>query len=225
MAGRSSCADRAGGRMLRSLVGSLLLVLVMAFISRGATKPNVIIVLLDDVGYGDLTCHGNPIVKTPNIDRLHSQSVRLTDFHVAPMCTPTRSQLLSGRDALDNGAMNVSSGRSMMRSAITRTLADVFADGGYRTGLFGKWHLGDCYPHRPQDKGFQQAIWFPSSHMSSAPDYFNNDYFDPHLRHEDGSTKRFKGYVTDIFFGEAMTWMEQRHKAGEPFFAFLPLNA
>jgi arylsulfatase len=196
----------------------------MTIVSRGATRPNVIIVLLDDVGYGDLTCHGNPIVKTPNINRLHSQSVRLTDFHVAPMCTPTRSQLLSGRDALDNGAMNVSSGRSMMRSAITRTLADVFADGGYRTGLFGKWHLGDCYPHRPQDKGFDKAMWFPSSHIPSAPDHWNNDYFDPHLRLEDGSVKQFKGYCTDIFFDEAMQWIE-KGASDKPFFAYIPLNS
>src|SRR5690554_2068640 len=136
--------------------------------------PNVIIVLVDDQGYGDLSCHGNPHLRTPHIDRLHSQSIRLTDFHVAPMCTPTRSQLITGRDALDNGAMNVSSGRSMMRVGLP-TLAEVFASSGYRTGIFGKWHLGDVYPHRPQDRGFHRALWFPSSHIPAAPDYWNND--------------------------------------------------
>ena len=75
-------------------------------------RPNVIIIVTDDQGYGDLSCHGNPILRTPNLDRLHSESVRLTDFHAAPMCTPTRGQLLTGRDALRNGAMNVSSGRA-----------------------------------------------------------------------------------------------------------------
>src|SRR5512139_1872180 len=118
-----------------------------------AAKPNVVIVLTDDQGYGDLSCHGNPVLKTPEMDRLHHQSVRFTDFHVAPMCTPTRSQLMSGRDALDNGAMNVSSGRTMLRRGIP-TMADVFAGSGYRTGIFGKWHLGDVYPYRPQDRGF-----------------------------------------------------------------------
>src|SRR4051812_32403261 len=111
-----------------------------AWIACAAGKPNVIIVLVDDVGYGDFSCLGSPIVKTPNCDRLHDQSIRLTDFHVSPMCTPTRSQLMSGRDALDNGAMNVSSGRSMLRRGIP-TMADAFAASGYRTAMFGKWHL------------------------------------------------------------------------------------
>jgi arylsulfatase A-like enzyme len=189
-----------------------------------AARPNVVIVLTDDQGYGDLSCHGNPILKTPEMDRLYHQSVRLTDFHVSPMCTPTRSQLMSGRDALDNGAMNVSSGRTMLRRGIP-TMADIFAGSGYRTGLFGKWHLGDVYPYRPQDRGFQKAIWYPSSHISSAPDYWNNDYFDPHFRLEDGSVKQFKGYCTDILFDEAMGWMRDRAKAGEPFFAYVPLNS
>jgi arylsulfatase len=187
-------------------------------------QPNVVIVLTDDQGYGDLSCHGNPVLKTPHLDRLRDQSIRFTDFHVAPMCTPTRSQLLTGRDALDNGAMNVSSGRTMIRRGIP-TLANMFADSGYRTGLFGKWHLGDVYPYRPQDRGFHKAIWFPSSHVSAAPDYWNNDYFDPHFRLEDGTIRPFKGFCTDIQFGEAMKWMEQQAKAGEPFFAYIALNA
>src|SRR5688572_21777910 len=129
---------------------------------RPASRPNVIIILADDQGYGDLSAHGNPRLKTPHLDRLHAESVRLTDFHVAPMCTPTRSQLMTGRDALVNGGMNVSSGRTMIRREIP-TMAQVFAKSGYQTGLFGKWHLGDVYPYRPQDRGFQKALWFPSS--------------------------------------------------------------
>jgi arylsulfatase A-like enzyme len=188
------------------------------------TKPNVVIVLTDDQGYGDLSCHGNPILKTPETDRLYHQSVRFTDFHSSPMCTPTRSQLMSGRDALDNGAMNVSSGRTMLRRGIP-TMADVFAGSGYRTGIFGKWHLGDVYPYRPQDRGFQKAIWYPSSHIPSAPDYWNNDYFEPHFRLENGEVRRFKGYCTDILFDEAMAWMKDRAKAGEAFFAYVALNS
>lgn len=189
-----------------------------------AGKPNVVIVLTDDQGYGDLSCHGNPILKTPQMDRLHDQSVRFTDFHAAPMCTPTRSQLMSGRDALDNGAMNVSSGRTMLRRGIP-TMADIFAGWGYRTGIFGKWHLGDVYPYRPQDRGFQRAIWYPSSHISAAPDYWNNDYFDPHFRLENGAIRQFKGYCTDVLFDEAMGWMKEQAKAGQPFFAYIALNA
>jgi arylsulfatase len=187
-------------------------------------QPNVIIVLTDDQGYGDLSFHGNPVLKTPEMDRLAQQSIRLVDFHAAPMCTPSRSQLMSGRDALDNGAMNVSSGRSMLRRDIP-TMADVFAGSGYRTGLFGKWHLGDVCPYRPQDRGFQRAIWYPSSHVSAAPDYWNNDYFDPHFRIEDGTVRQFKGYCTDVLFDEAMGWMKERAASHEPFFAYVALNA
>ncbi len=210
--------------MLRTL---RFLFVICAFTSLPAfasTKPNVLIVLVDDVGYGDFSCNGSPIVKTPNCDRLHDQSIRFTDFHVSPMCTPTRSQLMSGRDALDNGAMNVSSGRSMLRRGIP-TMADVFRGGGYRTAMFGKWHLGDVEPYRPQDRGFEKAIWFPSSHMSSAPDEWNNDYFNPTLRLENGSKKKFGGYCTDIYFNEAMKWMRERAEAKQPFLVYLPLNA
>src|SRR5512141_1249431 len=146
-------------------------------VSAKPVRPNVLLVLSDDQGYGDLACHGNPVLKTPNLDRLHDRSIRLTDFHVAPMCTPTRGQLLTGVDALRNGAMNVSSGRTLLRRDF-RTMPEVFAANGYRTGMFGKWHLGDNYPYRPQDRGFQESIWYPCSHIGSAPDYWNNDYFD-----------------------------------------------
>src|SRR5687768_8277756 len=129
-----------------------------------ARKPNVILVITDDQGYGDLSCHGNPVLKTPHLDKLHAESVRLTDFHAAPMCTPTRGQLLTGRDALANGAMNVSSGRTLLRRGLP-TMADVFAAAGYKTGLFGKWHLGDNHPYRPHDRGFHEAVSFPSSHI------------------------------------------------------------
>jgi arylsulfatase A-like enzyme len=189
-----------------------------------AQQPNVIIVLTDDQGYGDLSCHGNPTLRTPHLDRLHAQGIRLTDFHVAPMCTPTRSQLMTGRDALDNGAMNVSSGRTMIRRGIP-TMADVFAASGYRTGLFGKWHLGDVYPYRPQDRGFHKALWFPSSHIPSAPDVWNNDYFDTTYRTETGRLVSLPGYCADVQFDEAMRWMEDTARSQQPFFAYVALNS
>src|SRR5438552_2018355 len=107
-----------------------------------ADRPNILIVLVDDAGYGDWSCHGHPFLKTPNVDRLHGQSVRFTDFHVTPMCTPTRGQLLSGLDAVRNGATSVTGGRSFLRPGLP-TLPEILAGGGYRTGIFGKWHLGD----------------------------------------------------------------------------------
>ena len=133
------------------------------------TRPNVILLITDDQGYGDMACHGNPVAVTPHMDALHDESVRLADFHVAPMCTPTRGQLFTGLDAVRNGAVNVSSGRTLLRADLP-TIADRFRHGGYRTGIFGKWHLGDNYPYRPQDRGFEESIWFPSSHINSVPD-------------------------------------------------------
>ena len=116
-----------------------------------AQRPNVIIVMTDDQGYPELSAHGNPVLQTPHLDRLHEESVRFKDFHVAPMCTPTRGQLLTGLDAARNGAINVSSGRTLLRANLP-TMADFFRDNGYRTGIFGKWHLGDNTPYRPEER-------------------------------------------------------------------------
>ena len=140
-------------------------------------QPNVIIVMTDDQGYPELSAHGNPILHTPNLDRLHGQSIRFSDYHVSPMCTPTRGQLLTGLDAARNGAVNVSSGRALLRSE-NPTMANYFGDAGYSTGIFGKWHLGANYPYRPQDRGFQESVWYPSSSIPSVPAYWGNDYFD-----------------------------------------------
>ncbi|WP_197453988.1 arylsulfatase [Caulifigura coniformis] len=188
-----------------------------------ADRPNVIVVMTDDQGYGDFSCHGNPVLKTPHLDRLHGESIRLTDFHVAPMCTPTRGQLMTGVDCLRNGAMNVSSGRTMLRLKFP-TAGDLFTQAGYRTGQFGKWHLGDTYPYRPQDRGFQETVFFPSSHVGSAPDFFSNDYFDDVYSHN-GVREKYEGYCTDVFFREAMQWMKRSAEAGAPFFCYLATNA
>ena len=186
-------------------------------------KPNIVIVMVDDQGYGDLSVHGNPVLKTPHMDRLHAESSRFTDFHVAPMCTPTRGQLMTGVDALRNGAINVSSGRTNLRRDFP-TMPEILAAAGYRTGMFGKWHLGDNYPYRPQDRGFQESIWYQSSSIPSAAGYFNNDYFDDVYQHN-GVDRKFEGYTTDVFFREAQAWMKQQAARREPFFCFLPLAA
>jgi arylsulfatase A-like enzyme len=189
----------------------------------GASRPNVILVLTDDQGYGDFSCHGNPVLKTPYLDRLHGQSVRLTDFHVAPMCTPTRSQTMTGCDALATGAYCVSSGRTFLRPGIP-TMAEIFAAGGYRTAIFGKWHLGDNFPHRPMDRGFQEAVYHPGWGITSTPDYWNNDYFDDTFRHN-GRPTRYSGYCTDVWFAEAARWIQACRRENQPFFAYLALNA
>ncbi len=190
--------------------------------AKGRARPNVLIILTDDQGYGDMSCHGNPILKTPNIDHLHAESVRFADFHVAPMCTPTRGQLMSGQDALRNKATSVTAGRAFLRRDLP-TLADLFRAGGYKTGIFGKWHLGDHYPYRPMDRGFDVAKYFLSFGLSSAPE-FDNDYFNGRY-HDNGVVKQFSGYCTDFWFSEAMKWMGERKAADVPFFCYLPTNA
>jgi arylsulfatase A-like enzyme len=201
----------------------LLLAPLASHAADTGAKPNVIIVLVDDAGYGDLSCHGNPVLKTPQLDRLHAESVRFTDFHAAPMCTPTRGQLMTGVDCLRNGAMNVSSGRVFLRREFP-TMADLFAAGGYRCGQFGKWHLGDSYPYRPQDRGFHESIYYPSSHIGSAPDFWTNHYFDDTYTHN-GRREQFHGYTTDVFFNEAIKWMGEQAAAKKPFFCYLPTAA
>ena len=185
--------------------------------------PNVIFILTDDQGYGDLSYTGNPVLRTPALDRLQAESVRFTDFHVCPMCTPTRGELLTGQDALRNGATFVCMGRSLLRADLP-TAADIFAANGYRTGHFGKWHLGDNYPYRPQDRGFQETIWHPGWGITSAPDFYGNDYFDDRYRHRD-EIEEFRGYCTDVWFEQAMAWIRRCQGSGDPFFAYVATNA
>lgn len=187
------------------------------------SQPNVVFVLTDDQGYGDLSCLGNPVLRTPCIDRLYAESVRFTDFHVAPVCTPTRGELMTGRDALCNGATFVCMGRSLLRADLP-TMADIFAANGYHTGHFGKWHLGDNYPYRPQDRGFHETVYHPAWGITSAPDYFGNDYFDDHYRHGD-DIEQYRGYCTDVWFEQAIAWMKGCQRRGDPFLAYIATNA
>ena len=203
-----------------SIITLLRLILIAGVFSQ--EFPNVILILTDDQGYGDYAIHGNPILKTPALDKLYNESVRLTDFHVAPMCSPTRGQLMTGMDALRNGATAVCQGRSMIRNDI-KIMPEYFAESGYSTGHFGKWHLGDSYPHRPQDRGFQETLHHPAWGITSLADHFGNTYWDPYLNHN-GIEQRYTGYITDILFREAMQWMKDQKEKGKPFFLYLPIN-
>jgi len=199
-----------------------------------AKRPNVIIVLTDDQGYGDLSCNGNPVLKTPNLDKLRNESLRLTDFHVAPMCTPTRGEIVTGIDCLANGAWIVSSGRSLVRKefpadsdhirAAVPTIGDIFSANGYRTGHFGKWHLGDNYPYRAMDRGFEESVTFSAWGLISAQSYWLNGDFDDHYSHN-GKTQQYHGYCTDVWFDEAAKWIKTQAGRQEPFLVYLPVNA
>lgn len=186
-----------------------------------ARKPNIIFVLTDDQGYGDLGCTGNPIVKTPHIDQFYKDSIRLTDYHVGPTCAPTRAGLMTGHYANSTGVWHTIGGRSLLRENET-TLASVLAENGYGTAIFGKWHLGDTYPYRPHDRGFQYAVVHGGGGISQAPDYWGNDYFDD-TYFVNGEPQAFEGYCTDVFFNEALHYIEQ-HKE-QPFFCYIATNA
>ena len=134
-------------------------------------RPNVILIMTDDQGYGDMSCHGNKILQTPQLDRLHDQSIRLTNFHVDPTCSPTRAALMTGRYSSRTGVWHTIMGRSLLRQDET-TMAEVFAANGYRTGIFGKWHLGDNYPCRPQDRGFQEVLVHGGGGVGQTPDFW-----------------------------------------------------
>ena len=132
-------------------------------------QPNVVIVITDDQGYGDLAFTGNPAIKTPTLDKLSKQGTLLNNFHVDPTCAPTRSALMTGRYSDRVGVWHTVQGRSMLRRRET-TMADVFKSNGYATGMFGKWHLGDCYPYRPEDRGFGHCVYHQAGGVGQAPD-------------------------------------------------------
>ncbi|HIK94751.1 MAG TPA: N-acetylgalactosamine-4-sulfatase [Planctomycetes bacterium] len=206
-------------RILRSMVALLLLFPAVA----AASKPNVVIVITDDQGYGDLSCHGNPILKTPQIDNLHSESVRLTDYHVAPTCSPTRCAFLTGHWTNRTGVWHTIMGRSMLRENEV-TMGQVFKDAGYATGMFGKWHLGDKYPYRPEDRGYTEVMRHGGGGVGQTPDYWDNAYFDGSYWHN-GTPEPVKGFCTDVFFDYAKRFIKASKKADKPFLAYIATNA
>jgi arylsulfatase A-like enzyme len=191
-------------------------------------RPNIVIVMPDDIGYGDFSCLGNPIIRTPNIDAFHHQSVRFTDFHVSPTCAPTRAALLTGRHEFKSGVTHAIMERERL-SPRAVTLAQVLKAAGYTTGIFGKWHLGDEEAYQPNKRGFDEVFihgaggigqTFPGS-CGDAP---GNMYQDPAILHN-GVFEKTKGYCTDLFFDQALSWMNSRREANAPFFALITPNA
>lgn len=203
----------------------LLLSFVFSFPSLAdcQEQPNVVIVVTDDQGYGDVAAHGNPVIKTPNIDRLISESTSLSDYHVAPTCSPTRSALLTGHWTNRTGVWHTVNGRSMLR-ANEITLGQLFKDGGYRTGMFGKWHLGDNYPYRPEDRGFTEVYRHGGGGVGQTPDVWDNAYFDGAYFHN-GEIEKAKGFCTDVFFSQANQFISRCATEKKPFLAYISTNA
>ncbi|MFI3206167.1 MAG: arylsulfatase [Clostridia bacterium] len=184
-------------------------------------KPNIVWVLTDDQGYGDLGCTGNNQIKTENIDNFYANSIRMTDYHVGPTCAPTRSTLMTGHYANSTGVWHTVGGRSLLRED-EWTIANALSENGYSTGIFGKWHLGDSEPYAPYCRGFQKSITHGGGGISQTPDFWGNDYFDDTYS-VNGVNKKFDGYCTDVFFEEGMKFIEENKE--QPFFCFIPTNA
>ncbi len=193
--------------------------------SEAADAPNVLVVITDDQGFGDLGAHGNPVLKTPELDRFAKQSAWLKNFYVSPVCSPTRASLLTGQYNYRTGVVDTFIGRSLMRPDV-KTLPEYLAAAGYRTGLFGKWHLGDNYPLRPEDRGFQETLWCQGGGLAQPSDPPQVDpktaYFDPVLK-QNGKEVKTKGYCTDVFTDAALKFVSADSK--KPFFAYVAFNA
>ena len=166
--------------------------------------------------------HGDPVLRTPHLDRLAAESVEMTRFYVSPVCAPTRAALLTGRYSYRTGVVDTYIGRAMMEPGEI-TIAEMLRDAGYRTGIFGKWHLGDNYPLRSTDQGFDESVVHRGGGIGQPSDPpAGSDYFDPILFHN-GEQKRYRGYVTDILVDEAIRWIGDG--GDRPFFAYVPTNA
>jgi arylsulfatase A-like enzyme len=189
-------------------------------------KPNVIIIMTDDQGYGDFGFTGNPHVKTPVLDNLFQNSIRFNDFYVSPVCAPTRASLMTGRQSLRTGIRDTYNGGAIMHTDEI-TLAEMLNVADYRTGIFGKWHLGDNYPSRPMDQGFEETLTHLSGGMAQVGDFttyfkFDSAYFDPVLWHN-GKQEKYEGYCSDIFTSNAIDFIDKNKD--DPFFCYLAFNA
>jgi arylsulfatase/arylsulfatase A len=188
-------------------------------------RPNIILIVTDDQGWGDLSCHGNPVLQTPHIDRLAARGAELTRFYVSPVCSPTRACLMTGRYNYRTRVIDTYRGRSMMDPAEV-TVAELLRDAEYATGIFGKWHLGDCYPLRPQDQGFDETVVIRGGGLAQPSEPLENEgrYTNP-LLWRNGEQFTAEGYCTDVFFDEAERFIEASAGTGRPFFAFITPNA
>ncbi len=218
--------------MSRRCLWMLCVLGAMAVSARGGdltgSRPNIVLVMTDDQGYGDLACHGNPLIKTPHLDRLHAESLRFTDFQVSPTCAPTRASLMTGRHEFKSGVTHTILERERLSPTAT-TIAQVLKSAGYATGIFGKWHLGDEADHQPGRRGFDEVYihgaggigqTFPGS-CGDAP---HNKYVDPAILHN-GTFEKSQGYCTDLFFAQALRWIGEKSGSDAPFFAYITPNA
>ena len=211
----------------RYLASALLIQLSVALTVEAkempGSRPNIIVVMTDDQGYGDLSCHGHPFIKTPHIDKLRDQSMRFEDFHVSSSCAPSRAGFMSGVHPFKVGVTHTIFHRDLM-SLDKKTIAEVMRDAGYSTGIFGKWHLGDADPYQPHNRGFDESLIHGGGIAGSSGIRSNGSYKDMLIRHN-GDFVQTRGFCTDVFFGRAIQWMKQEQEAKKPFIACIFPNA
>ncbi len=190
-----------------------------------SSPPNIILVITDDQGFGDFGFMDNLVIQTPNIDKMASRSASINRFYVSPVCAPTRASLMTGRYNYRTRVVDTYVGRAMMEPEEV-TVAEVLRDGGYATGIFGKWHLGDYYPMRPMDQGFDETLIHMGGGLAQPSEPMENErrYTNPILFHN-GEQVQMKGYCTDIYFDAALDFIEKEHNAGRPFFTYIATNA
>lgn len=204
---------------------NILPLIVLLLLSVGSAlnaqdRPNIIIMMSDDQGYGDIGAHGNPYLKTPNMEAIGEQGIEMTHFFAYPNCSASRAALLTGRYPYRTGVTAVTQVDHFMNTEET-TIAEILGGNGYRTGIFGKWHLGDNAPMRPTDQGFQEALVHKGGGIGQAAGPAGNTYFDPVLEHNNIS-KKYEGYCDDIFTDAAIDFIST--KSNDPFFAYLATN-
>lgn len=215
-------------KMLPAWLACLLLLPVVLLAKAPAAPPNIVLIMTDDQGYGEIGAHGNPLLRTPNLDRLHAESVRFTEFHVSPTCAPTRAALLTGRHEFRLGVTHTIAERERLDLRAT-TLAEVLKSAGYATGIFGKWHLGDEAAYHPARRGFQETVihgggGIGQTYPGSCGDAPGNTYHDPWVL-RNGLWVKSSGYCTDVFFDAALEWVDERRGKRRPFFAMITPNA
>lgn len=191
----------------------ITLTLLLHTLANAQIKPNVVIILTDDQGWGDLSLHGNPFLETPQLDNLAKSGKELTNFYVSPLCAPSRASILTGRYHLNTGVLSVSKGLEVLDTDET-TIAELFRANGYNTGIFGKWHNGQHFPNRPNDQGFDEFLGFSAGHWSN--------YFNTQLEHN-GKMVKTKGYITDVLTNAALEFISVNKD--KPFLCYIPYNA
>ena len=195
--------------------------LLMGVAAEAARKPNIILIMTDDQGYGQLGCQGHPWLETPHIDALYKESISFSNFHMSPTCAPSRAALLTGNVPFKNGVTHTGGARARLAlSAVT--LPQYLKQAGYTSGIFGKWHLGLEEKYQPGARGFDEVFVHGYGGIGQPKDVPGNKYVDPVIRHN-GTFVKTKGFCTDVFFSQALGWIQQNKD--KPFFAYISTNA